>query len=249
MQPSAEDSVRQKAARVAGLAHLVTFAFIAYAQFGISPLLYRGDPIIGLVEAEETARNILAQLPLLRLSIVLSLIWCAGAMVVLAAFYLILRPFGQTSVLVAAACQVLFAGAWAMGTAEYFTTMRLLSGGGDLRGFTDEQLQALASLTPSVFWDHYYVAMFFWGLATALFSYLWLRSRYIPRAFAIAGIAAGALGTLCAVSYTAFWNSPEFVVLQLLDTPLAIFQIALSVLLLVRRLRQPAGPDRAPART
>lgn len=247
MRIGAVEESQRKAAKAAGLAYLISFAAIAYVNFGIHPRLFSGDPpLYGLVNAEETARNILADLPLFRLSIVLLLSFSAGAAVVLAAFYVILRPFGQTIALVAAVSRLLLAGAWAIGTIQFFNTMRLLTYGNDLGMFSEDQLQGLASLTPSVFWDHYYVGMFFWGLSTALFSYLWLKSRYISRAFAVFGIAAGALATLCALAYIAYWNSPAFEkVWALFDTPLGIFEIALSVRLLVRPLRRPGIGDGA----
>jgi Domain of unknown function (DUF4386) len=240
---------QQAAAKAAGIVYLISFAFIAYVNFGIYPRLFSGDPPnYGLVDAQETARNILAQLPMFRLSIPLLLSWCVGLVVVLAAFYVILRPFGRTIALVAAAIQILSAGAWALGTAEFFNTMRLLTKGGELGAFSENQLRALASLTPSMFWDQYYIALFFWGPSTALFSYLWLKSRYIPRAFAVFGMAAGALGTVCALAYVAFWNTPAFEnIWAWLDTPLGLFEIALSVLLLARPLRVPAVPRRAHA--
>jgi hypothetical protein len=240
---------RQRAAHTAGLAYLVSLAFIAYVNFGIHPRLFSGDaPNYGLVDAEETSRNILADLPFFRLSIALLLSYCVGVVVVLAAFYVILRPFGPTIALMAAASRVLLAGAWAMGTAQLFDTMRLLSGGGDLGVFSENQLQALASLTPSRFWDHYYVGMFFWGLSTTLFSYLWLKSRQIPRAFAAFGIASGVLATVCALAYIAYWNTPAFENFwALFDTPLVTFEIGLSVLLLAKPLRRSAIGDGASA--
>jgi hypothetical protein len=237
---STVEESQQRAARAAGLAYLISFAAIAYVNFGIHSRLFSGDPPnYGLVDAKETSRNILADLPLFRLSIALLLSFCVAAVVVAAAFYLILRPFGQTIALIAAVCRVLLAGAWAIGTAQFFETMRLLNGGSDLDVFSDDQLRALASLTPSVFWDHYYVGMFFWGLSTALFSYLWLKSRHIPRAFAAFGIASGALATLDALAYIAYWNTPTFQnVWAWFDTPLAIFEIGLSVLLLAKPLQR-----------
>jgi hypothetical protein len=234
------DESQRKAAKAAGLAYLIAFAAIAVVNFGIHQRLFSGDPPnYGLVNAEETSRNILADLPLFRLSIALLLSFCVGVVVVLAAFYLILSPFGPTIALIAAVCRVLLAGVWAIGTAQFFNTMRLLSGGGDLGVFSEDQLRAMASLIPSVFWDHYYVGMLFWGLSTTLFSYLWLKSRYIPRAFAAFGMASGALATLCALAYIAYWNKPAFEnVWALFDTPLVIFEIGLSVLLLVKPLQR-----------
>jgi hypothetical protein len=189
-QSSSVEESQGKAARAAGLAFLISFALLAYGEFGIRRALLSGDPILGLVNAAETGRNILAQPSLFRLNIALILSWCVGMTVVLAAFYVILRPFGQTIALVAAANYVLFAGAWAVGAARLLETLRLLNGVGELRAFTEAQVQALASLPHSVFWDHYYVGLIFWAVSMTLFSYLWLKSRYIPKLLAVFGIVS-----------------------------------------------------------
>lgn len=251
-QSSTVEESQQKAARAAGLAFLISFALLAYGEFGIRRFLLSGDPILGLVNAAETSRNILAQPSLFRLNIVLILSWCVGMTVVLAAFYVILRPFGQTIALVAAVSHVLFAGAWAIGAARLLETLRLLNGIGELRTFTEDQLQALASLPLSIFWDHYYIGLLFWAVSTTLFSYLWLKSRHIPRVLAMFGIISGALATLTALSAFASIANPAISNdaspwWLSLDTPMAIFQIALSVLLLVKPLRLPADPSHAQA--
>jgi hypothetical protein len=128
-----------------------------------------------------------------------------------------------------------------------------LNGVGELRMFTEDQLQALASLPLSIFWDHYYIGLLFWAVSTTLFSYLWLKSRHIPRALAVFGIVSGVLAVLTALSTSAFIADPAFSNdanpwWLSLDSPLAIFQIALSVLLLVKPLRLPAVPSHAQAR-
>lgn len=244
-----EESQR-KAARAAGLAFLISFALLAYSHFGIARSLISGDPILGFVNASETSRNILEQPSLFRLNIALILAWCVGMTVVLAAFYVILRPFGRTIALVAAVSHALFAGAWALGAARLLETLRLLNGIGELRPFTEDQLHALASLPLSTFWDHYYVGLLFWAVSTTLFSYLWLKSRHIPRALAVFGIVSGVLAVVCALSAVAFIADPAFSNdaspwWLSLDTPLAIFLTVLSVLLLVRPLRLPVAPSHA----
>lgn len=234
VQVSAVDEAPRKAARVAGIVYLISFALIAYVNFGIHESLYSGDPILGHLNADETARNIVAHQTWFRLGIALTLLWCLGVMVVLAAFYVILRPFGRTMALVAAASRVLLGGSWAVGAAALFNTLRLLSGDPDLRVFTPEQLRALASLPPSVFWDYYYIGLLFWSLSAMLFSYLWLRSRHIPRAFAAFGMAAGALATLPVFFFILYPDFSGIESVLLLDSPLAIFELSLSVVLVVR---------------
>jgi hypothetical protein len=89
-------------------------------------------------------------------------------------------------------------------------------------------------------------------VATTLFSYLWLKSRYIPRALAVFGIVSGVLATVPALSAFAFIADPAYSNdanpwWLTLDTPLAIFQITLSVVLLIKPLRLPAVPSHAQA--
>src|SRR5262249_20322672 len=156
----------QKVAKAAGLAYLISFALIAFVEFGIHQRLFEGDPNLKPANAAETARNILAHQPLVRLSIALDLTYCVGVAIVLAAFYLILGPFGRTLALVAAISRLLFAGTWVLSTVDLFDTMRLLSGASDLRVFSADQVQALAALPLSIRWDHYYTGLLFWGLST-----------------------------------------------------------------------------------
>lgn len=179
-----------------------------------------------------------------RFGTALDMSYCVGVAVVTAAFYVILRPFGATTALVAAVSRALFAGIWIVATSELFDTMRLVSGAGDLRVFSAEQLQALASLPLSLRWDHYYTGLLFWGVSTALFSYLWLRSRHIPRAFAVVGIVSGGWAALCAFVFIADPAFANTVSLWWFDTPLAIFELTLSVVLVVKPLRLPRIDDR-----
>jgi hypothetical protein len=54
-QSSTVEESQQKAARAAGLAFLISFALLAYGEFGIRKSLLSGDPILGLVNAAEPA--------------------------------------------------------------------------------------------------------------------------------------------------------------------------------------------------
>jgi len=227
----------RKAAKAAGLTWLISFALIAVVEFGIHQRLIIGDPNLGPINAVETARNILANEGMFHLSIAIGLLYGAAVTVVLAAFYVILRCFGRTIALVAAASRVLFAGLWILSSAELFHVVRLLAGPGDLRAFSQDQLHALVSLSLGLRWDYYYAGLLFWGLSTTLFSWLWLKSGYLPKSFAVFGIASAAWATLCAFAFIA---SPAFantVNPWWFDTPLAVFELTLSVLLLVKPLR------------
>jgi Domain of unknown function (DUF4386) len=226
----------RNAAKAAGLAYLVSFAVIVFVEYGIYQRLFNGEPILQPVNSPEVARNILAHQSMFRLGIALNMTYCVGVAVVGAAFYVALRPFGRTVALVAAITRILFAGLWILASADLFDTLRLIGGAGDLRVFNAVQLQALASVPLGIRWDHYYTGLLFWGVSTALFSYLWLRSRHIPRAYAVCGVVAGAWAAVCAFAFIVDPAFTDIVSLWWFDTPLAVFELTLSVVLLVRRL-------------
>ena len=83
------DESQRKAAKVAGLAYLITFALVVFVNFGIV------DPLVVENNAMETARNILANEQLFRIGITGILIYCAGLMVLFTALYVILKPINQ----------------------------------------------------------------------------------------------------------------------------------------------------------
>lgn len=113
--------------------------------------------------------------------------------------------------------------------------------------FEADQLQTLARLHISI--DAYYVGLPFWGLASTVCSYLWFKSRYIPRALAAFGVISSAWCVICAF---AFIVSPHFettVNAYWFDMPMVIFEMAVGFWLLLKGLR-PSGvaePEKASA--
>jgi hypothetical protein len=53
-------------------------------------------------------------------------------------------------------------------------------------------------------YDAYYVGLPFWGLASMVGSYLWLKSRYIPRVLAAVGVVSSAWCVICAFAFIVF---------------------------------------------
>ena len=172
------DASQRKAARVAGFAFLFATAIVIVANYGISfRLIVPGN-------AAETARNIAAHESLFRLNIACDLIYVAGVVVLLAALYVILKPVDRNLALVAAFCRLVFALMWGIAAFNMLTALRLLGDAAYLRVFEAGQLQGLARLQIAVGFDAYYAGLPFWGLASTACSYLWLKSRYIPRSLA-----------------------------------------------------------------
>lgn len=234
MTTSIINKSQRKAAKVAGLAFLITFALVAFVNFGIV------DPLVVENNATETARNILANEQLFRIGITGNLIYCTGLMVLFTALYVILKPINQGLALLGTFWRFVWVLMWLLMTLNLFDALRLISGGTYLGAFEAERLQALGRFHLAKGIDYYYVGLLFTALASTLYSYLWLKSRYIPRALAVLGIISSAFCVGCTFIFNIFPDFDKIVNLWWFDMPMAIFDIALSFWLLFKGLR-PAG--------
>jgi len=224
------DESQRKAAKVAGFTYLITFATVVYVNFGIHDRLIVGN-------SAETARNILAHERLFRIGIVGDLIYCVGVIVLLAALYVILKPVSPGLALLAAFWRLVWVLMWLAMTLNLFNALRLLSGADYLRAFEAERLQALARFYLGTRFEYYYVGLLFGALASTVCGYLWLKSHYIPRSLAVFGVISSAFCVVCTLVYYIFPNFDKIVNLWWFDTPMGLFDIALSVWLLIKGLR------------
>jgi hypothetical protein len=223
------DESQRRAARVAGLAGLLTMPFVVFANFAIQERLVVGGDVAAM------ARNILAHETLFRFSIACDLIYSAGLMVLASALYVILRPVNRNLALLATFWRLVYALMWVRMTLNLFDALRIL-GADYLRVFEAGQLQSLARLSLSARSDQYYVGLLFWALAATACSYLLHRSNYIPRSLAAFGIVASAWCVACTLAFIIFPAFAEAVNLWWFDSPLALFEIATSFWLLFKGL-------------
>lgn len=67
-------------------------------------------------------------------------------------------------------------------------------------------------------------------MASTVYSYLWLKSRYVPRALAAFGLIGSGWCVACTLLLYVFPNFPKVVNLWWFDTPMALFEIGLGIL-------------------
>jgi hypothetical protein len=120
--------------------------------------------------------------------------------------------------------------------------LRLLGQAPYLTVFEPDRLQALARALIAGSFDDYYVGLPFFGLAATVCAWLWFKSKYIPRGLSIFGVIASAWCVLCAVIYLIFPTFNKIVNDYIFDSPMALFELAVSVWLLVKGLK-PAASD------
>jgi hypothetical protein len=120
-----------------------------------------------------------------------------------------------------------------------FVVLRLLSGADYLRVFDTKQLQALARLFLSVEAGGFQIGFVFLGFGSTVFSYLWLKSGYVPRGLAALGIFASLMLAVGTVAIMVF--SGLAVVGLTYMAPMFFYEVGLGLWLLIKGIRAPAS--------
>jgi uncharacterized protein DUF4386 len=226
------DNSQRVAAKVAGFACLFGMAIVVYSNYGIyERLIVPGN-------VAETARNIVAHETLFRLSLVCNIAYTASVLVLSAALYVILKSVNPGLALVGACFRSVFGMMWLLTALNLLGALRLLGSASYLQAFEPDRLQALARLHLGANFDDYYVGLPFFSLASTVCSYLWLKSKYIPRWLAIFGVISSAWCVICAFVFLIFPHFNKIVNDYAFDSPMAIFEIILSLWLLFKGLTQ-----------
>ena len=237
------DNSQRTAAKVAGISGLLTVAIVVFANYVLlNPLIVPGNAV-------ETARNIVAHETQFRITAVCFLIYSAGVVVLLAALYLILRPVNQGLALVGALFHLVFALLWLLTTLNMLAALRHLGSASYLQVFEADRLQTLARLHPAANFDDYYVGLPFFGLAATVCSYLWLKSNYIPKSLSIFGLISSAWCVVCALVFLIFPHFNKTVNDYWFDSPMALFELALSLWLLFKGLKLSESGEPVSARS
>jgi hypothetical protein len=243
MTISTIDNSQRTAAKVAGFSILFSMAIVVFANYGLlNPLLVRGNAV-------ETARNILAHETQFRVAATCFLTYSLSVVVLLAALYVVLKPVNRGLALVGALFRLVFALLWLLSTLNLLGALRLLGSAPYLQVFQPDQLQTLARVYIAATFDDYYVGLPFFGLAATVCAWLWLKSNYIPRWLALFGVISSAFCVFCAFVYLIFPGFAKPVNPYWFDSPMALFEMALSFWLLFKGLRPSGSAAPVPART
>jgi hypothetical protein len=236
------DNSQRTAAKVAGISYLITMVIVVFANYGLlNPLFVPGN-------AAETARNIIAHPTQVRVVVVCFLTYSLGTIVLMSALYVILKPLNPGLALAGALFRLVFAMLWLLSTLNLLAALRLLGSAPYLQVFEADRLQALARVYIAANFDDYYVGLPFFGLAATVCAWLWLKSNYIPKWLAFFGVISSAWCVICAFVYLIFPGFAKPVNPYWFDSPMALFEMALSFWLLFKGLRQPAIVEPVPAR-
>lgn len=220
-----------------GIAYLLTFIIVVTNNYVIhEPLNVPGN-------AAATAKKIVENEYLFRGGIVLDLLYAGGFVILISSLYTILKEVNQRIVVFSVLFQLVFIVSWVVLTLKFYDALRLMKTPEYLNSYTNDNLFSLSKLMLNARFDRYYGVLLFYSGGAILINYLWLRSKYIPRALALWGIIAAAWCTFCAIAYLVYPSYELIINPWLFDLPMAFFDITLSIWLLTKGLKFTRSAD------
>jgi Domain of unknown function (DUF4386) len=225
------DNSQRTAAKVAGIAGILAFVLVVFGNYALL------NPLLVPRNAVDTARNILAHQTQFRFALACFITYDIGGIVLLTALYVIFAPVNRGLALAGALFRLVFVMLWLVAPLNSLGALRLLGDSSYLQVLEPERLQALARAQIAASFDDYYVGLPFFGLAATVCAWLWLKSNYIPRGLSIFGVIGSAWCVFCAFAYLIFPNFNKVINDYIFDSPMALFELAVSFWLLFKGLK------------
>jgi hypothetical protein len=224
-----EPAEQARVARLAGALYLVQMATGVFAEvFVRGSLVVRGDPA-------QTAQNIIDSERLFRLGIASDLVCYTAVLVATWALYVLLRSVDRNLAVLAVLLRLMELALHFNVTTQSLTALRLLSGADYLQAIDTTVLQSLAQLAIGVQGAGMNTGFVLLGLGSAVFAWLFFRSRYIPRILAGWGVFASLLLSAYAFTIIVF---PKAAALQIVPMlPMGIYEVGLGFWLLLKGVR------------
>src|SRR3954469_20473038 len=169
------NETQRRAAALVGIAYLLALAPAIFSEFYVSRELG------GRADMGATARNILEHQSLYRLGIASSLVVCGVDIALIAGLYLTLEPINRLLALLAAFVRLVETAIMVMIPLNDMALLRVVSDAEYVRRIGADRLADMTEASLGAHGGIYGVALVFAGLGSALFCYLWYRSRYVPR--------------------------------------------------------------------
>ena len=206
--------------------YLFTMATALFGEGYVRGSLYVSE------SAAQTAQNLLASNQLFRLALVTDLITFSGVVVLVWALYQLLRQVHHELSALGAFFRLVELGIHFSAVAFGVAALSLLARGEYTQGFQDPQLFALVGLALRAQGAGLTLGFIPLGLGSAVFAYLLLRSRYVPRALAAWGILASVLLTTYSVGVVLSPTTTDYFYVAMI--PMFLYEVGLGSWLLIK---------------
>lgn len=222
MHATTETKIQVRYARIAGFVYLLLIALFMGGQFLISHIEGTGD-------FAQRLQHIAAGQLFYRVGLVLELLASVFTVLLAYALYVVLRPVNERVARLA-----LY---WRLGEAFSgllaFTSFALLSLQSDpkyLQSFGLVRMEAIVGLANSADFASFNITTMFFAFGSTLFFWLFLQTRYIPRALSAFGVFASLVTLLTSLAGLTF---PEHAnLIQVGWIPIFISEISTGIWLL-----------------
>ena len=221
-------SSQAKAAKVAGFMYLIGMAASIFVE------LYLRGSLIVRGNALETADKIMAHETQFRVAIVLDLLTYVSVVLLVWALYILLKPVNKNLALLATFLRLAEVSFFCVILLGNFVVLHVLSNENYLRTFETGQLQALSRLVLLTRGDAYTIGFSLLGMGSTVFSYLLLKSNYVPKLLAGWGIFSSLLLVLGFI--TVIFPELRKVVLPS-QVPMFIYEVGLGFWFLVKGVK------------
>jgi hypothetical protein len=229
-----DNTSQPKAVKIAGFMFLFSFIVPTLNWIFVLSKLIVAENVIA------TVNNIMANEFQFRIGITIELIMPVGLIVLCLALYIILKPVNKNLALLALLWKLGEATIAAAIVLVSFIALQVLHGEAYLTAFTPEQLQVPIGLILNAHTAIYSIPMVFLGLDMMVFSYLFFKSKYIPRLLASFGILSFALIFIHALM---FILAPKYATMPINQVifwaPSGLFEIIIGVWLLSKGVKIP----------
>lgn len=220
---------QRKAGRVAGFLFLFILTAVLANSYVFSQLIVAGNALA-------TSDTVMANTGLLRMGISNELMLSIAAILLGLALYIILKPVNRNLALLGFSLKLTEAILSAVIALLNFVVLQILSGNVDSTVVPPERLKSLLGSFLNMHDVLYAIPMVFLGLNLVVFSYLFLKSKYIPRVLAGFGIFSYALVFIFALASMLFPN----LAVMLLAVPSILFELIIGLWLLFKGLNRSA---------
>jgi hypothetical protein len=236
---AAAETAKHKFARLAGALYLATMAAAIFSQAFI-----RGSLVVA-GDAALTAQKILESEQLFRAGIVIDIVMLTGVLALVWALYVLLRPVNRNLALLAAMLRLAELAIHYVATIFSLVGLTLLGGAGYLAAFEPTELHALARVVIGAQGTGFNVGFVLLGFGSAVFAWLFYRSRYVPRWLAAWGVVASLL--LSAYALAVILHPPSTSIGPVSMVPMLVYEITLGAWLLFKGVDVGAGEPGNPA--
>jgi uncharacterized protein DUF4386 len=225
-------SLQRTAARVVGFLYLFTNATAIVAFVGRDKMIVPRD-------ATQTSTNILVSEGLFRFGIANEIVTVVGVLILVWGLYVILKPINGNVVWLATFLRLAENFFLAFVTIQELTALAVLKGAGTMQGFDAQQLHGLSYTFLRVYGDAFNIGFVFLGVGSAVFSYLWWKSCYIPRLLAGWGVFASLLMAIVSLAIIVVPGLASLGLIHMM--PMGLYEFGLGFWLLIKGIRQPVA--------